>query len=332
MIGAGNQREGTWTIRVDVLRRMIGRIPNTIGHALSLIGMGLGLSLCVTAQDLTPRAYVITPTGSNAIILSFAYSTGGILLDPTIPIKDLNAQVQSPILSFYHSFGILSRSANVSVSAPYGYGHFEGSVLGSDRRISRSGVADSRIRLSVNLYGGPAMKLPDFMKHRERTIIGASITMVMPTGQYDPARLINPGANRWAFKPEVGFARRLGPWALDVYGGVWLFSTNSQFYPGTSARKQNPIASLEFHLGYYVRPKLWMSFDSNFWSGGSTVLNGVSNEDAARNSRVGGTVTVPMTRNQSLKFTASTGAVVRIGGNFTSLTGGWQYSWISKPK
>jgi hypothetical protein len=156
--------------------------------------------------------------------------------------------------------------------------------------------------------------------------------MVTPTGQYDPARLFNPGANRWAFKPEIGLARRIGRVALDAYGGVWLFSSNSQFYPGNSVRKQNPIASLEFHLGYYLRPRMWVSFDSNFWSGGSTTIEGVPNRDAARNSRIGGTAAIPITRHHSLKFTASRGAIVRVGGNFTTLTAGWQYSWLSKPK
>ena len=310
---------------------MVKHLPS-FGRLLRVIRIASGLSLCLTGQELTPRAYLITPTGSNAIILSFGYNTGGILLDPTIPITDLNAQFQTPVLSYYRSLGLFSRSANVSVSVPYGYGHFQGSVLGSDTRISRSGLADSRIRLSVNLHGGPAMKLPEFVKYRERTIIGASITMVTPTGQFDPAKLINPGANRWAFKPEVGFARRLGKWALDAYGGVWLFTTNSQFYPGTAVRKQNPIASVEFHLGYYFRPRLWASFDSNFWSGGSTVMNGVSNDDGARNSRLGATVAIPVSRHQSFKFTANRGAIVRVGGNFTTVTAGWQYSWIDRPR
>jgi len=300
--------------------------------ALILICAGLSLAQSVKAQDLTPRAYLITPTGSNAMVVSFAYNTGDVLLDPTIPITNLTAQFQVPILSYYHSFGFFGRSANVAVALPYGYGHFEGSVYDSATRISRSGLADSRVRFSVNLHGGPAMKLPDFVKYRERTIIGASITVVVPIGQYDPARLINPGANRWAFKPEIGFGRRRGHWALDAYAGTWIFSPNSQFFPGNTYRHQNPIASFEFHLGYYVKPKMWVSFDSNFWAGGSTVSNGVANNDAARNSRLGGTVAIPITRSQSLKFSASRGAVVRVGGNFTNLTAGWQYSWLSKPK
>src|SRR5262249_1576042 len=162
--------------------------------------------------------------------------------------------------SIYHSFGLFGRSANVAVSLPYGYGHFEGAVVGNQARVARSGLADGRIRFSVNFRGGPAMRLSEFVNYRERTLIGASLPAVVPSGQCDRARLINPGANRWAFKPELGVTRRWGKWAVDGYGGVWLFTTNPEFFPGTSVRHQNPIASAEFHLGYYVRPRMWMSF------------------------------------------------------------------------
>ena len=183
---------------------MSKRTCGMLAQLLTLTWLVMWLPFNATAQDLTPRAYVITPVRSNAVIFSYAYNSGEILLDPTIPIEDLNAQLHVPILSFYHSFNFFSRSANVAVAVPYGYGHFRGRVLGDDTRITRSGLADSRIRVSVNLLGGPAMTVPEFVKHRERVIIGASVTVVVPVGQYDPARLINPGANRWAVKPEIG--------------------------------------------------------------------------------------------------------------------------------
>jgi hypothetical protein len=249
-----------------------------------------------------------------------------------VPIEDLNGRVHVPIVSFYHSFNFFSRSANVAVSAPYGYGHFRGKVVGEEAQVTRSGFADTRIRVSVNLLGGPAMTVQQFVKHQERLVIGASVTLVVPVGQYDPARLINLGSNRWAAKPEIGFARRMGRWAFDAYAGAWMFRTNPKFFPGESIREQNLMPSLEFHLGYYLRPRMWASFDSNFWAGGSTVLNGTANTDSARNSRIGGTFAVPVTRHQSLKFSASRGAIVRVGGNFTTIAVGWSYSWVHLPK
>jgi len=272
---------------------------------------------------------VIAPVNTNAVVLSWVYNTGGILLDPTIPITDVQAQFQTPIVSLYRTFGFFGRSANVTASLPYAYGNFQGKVREMAGQISRSGLGDTRVRLSVNLYGGPAMELREYAKYHERIVVGASITMVAPSGQYDPAKLVNIGTNRWAFKPEMGLSRRWGRWALDAYVGAWLFTNNAQFFPGNSIRKQNPMPSGEFHFGYYVRPRLWVTFDSNLWLGGNTVVNGVENDDRARNSRVGGTASIPINRHQSFKFSASRGAAVRIGGNFTSISAGWQYSWIS---
>lgn len=40
----------------------------------------------VRAQDLAPRAYVITPLRSNAIILSYAYFNGSVLINGSAPI------------------------------------------------------------------------------------------------------------------------------------------------------------------------------------------------------------------------------------------------------
>ena len=249
------------------------------------IAVVAALALSATAQDLSPRAYVITPVGSNALSVSYAFNDGAILLDPTIPIEDLQGRFSVPILGYYRSFGLFGRSANVAVALPYGIGNFSGVVIGQPTSVYRSGLADGRVRVAVNLRGGRAMSVPEFIKYRERTVIGASLTIIVPTGQYDPARLINPGAHRVGFKPEVGLTRRLGKWAWDGYGGLWVFTENSSFFPGNSVRKQNLITSLEFHLGYYVRPRAWVSFDSNFWVGGNTVINGVENQDRARNSR-----------------------------------------------
>jgi hypothetical protein len=37
------------------------------------------------AQDLSPRAYIITPTHSNAIKLAYSYFDGGLNFNGTVP-------------------------------------------------------------------------------------------------------------------------------------------------------------------------------------------------------------------------------------------------------
>jgi hypothetical protein len=106
---------------------------------------------------------------------------------------------------------------------------------------------------------------------------------VAPTDQYDPQRLINYGANRWAFKPEFGYSRRLRHWVLDGHAGVWFYTRNPEFFsrnayvPIVQVQTQEPIMALEGRVSYDVKPRLWVSLDANFWFGGRTSLNGVQN-------------------------------------------------------
>ena len=60
----------------------------------------------------------------------------------------------------------------------------------------------------------------EFAHWKQKTLLGVSLKVIAPTGQYDGTKLINWVINRWAFKPELGYSRRLGNWLLDGYGGT----------------------------------------------------------------------------------------------------------------
>src|ERR1041385_4899539 len=283
----------------------------------------------ISAQDLIPRAYVITPIGANAVTFSSAYFNGPVFTDPTVPLTDFTASFFVEALSLYHSTSLLGRSANATVSLPYAVGNFRAKVSGTDTNVYRSGMADPRLRLSMNLYGGPAMRLTDMAAWREKTIVGVSLTLLIPAGQYDPGRLINPSLHRWALKPEVGFSHRWGHWSMDAYCGVWFSTENDRYFPGRSTRSQAPIEAGEVHVTYSLNPRFWTSADVNYWVGGRTTLNGTQNFDYHRNSRIGATAVIPIGQRQSLKFSYSSGARIAVGGNFQNVTAGWQYAWVS---
>jgi len=307
-------------------------------------GAGLFFSFCLAcivcqAQSLTPRAYVITPVQWNAFIVSYSFYDGSVLFDGAVPITGAKTMVNVPTFSYYHAFNFFGRSANITASLPYGVGHYQGRVIGVEREAYRSGLFDAEFRFSVNLKGGPAMTPEEFRSWRQKTLIGASLTMVTPTGQYDPTRLINWGSNRWGFKPEVGLSQRWGNWILDGYAGVWLYTTNPEFFshnrlfPGTMTQAQKPIGSVEAHVSYNIKrdPRFWVSLDGNYWYGGRTSLNGVENLTTLQaNSRIGATASIPISKRQSLKLSCSTGAIARFGGNYRNVSAAWQYSWIGR--
>jgi hypothetical protein len=291
------------------------------------------------AQDLAPRAYVITPLHSNAIVLTYSFYDGSINFNGALPVSDAKGRYSVPIVSYYHSFGLFGRSANIVAALPYGIGTFQGTVAGAGRSLYRSGLVDSVYRFSVNLKGGPAMAPQEFAKWHQKVLLGAGLKVIAPTGQYDPTKLINWGTNRWSFKPEFGYSQRWGKWVVDGYVGAWFFTTNHDFwsrnvyYPGTRSQSQKPIAAFEGHLSYDFKPRLWVSFDGNFWLGGNTSVNSIENPlSKQENSRLGGTAAVPITKHQSLKFGYSNGTYIRFGGNYQNVSVAWQYSWLRRPK
>ena len=306
-------------------------------HVIPIFAVWMVASaLLLPAQDLSPRAYVITPMHSNAIVLTWSFYDGGVNLNGSIPITGATGRYHVPIFSYYHSLSFFRRSANVTASLPYGVGNFQGDVLGTEKSVYRSGLLDLNVRFSVNLIGGPAMPVEKFAKWKQKTLLGASVKVVAPTGQYSPTKLVNWGINRWAFKPELGYSRLWSKWMLDAYAGVWFFASNPAF-PATPVplpQTEGPVGSFEGHLSRNLgKPRFWASLDGNFWFGGTTSLAGIQKPDTRQSSsRVGATLSVPVSTHQSLKFAYSKGTYVRFGGDYHNLQIAWQYAWIGWPK
>lgn len=299
------------------------------------------LSLCgassVMAQDLAPRAYFVNPLHSNAITLTWSFYHGDADFNGAVPIQGATGTYSVPVLSYYHSLNFFGRSANFTASLPYGVGNFRGTVVGAETHAYRSGLMDFSARFSVNLLGGRAMDLQQYAKWKQKRILGASVKILAPTGQYDPTKLINWSINRWAFKPELGYSEHWGNWVLDAYGGVWLYTENPRSFqlPFPAPQTQAPVGSLEGHFSYDFsevmgrRMRGWVSLDANFWWGGIASVFGIPNPSTRQtSSRLGGTISVPYTKHQSIKIAYSGSTYSRFGGNYQNLQVAWQYSWI----
>lgn len=286
------------------------------------------------AQDLSPRAYVITPVGTNVVVLSDSRFRGSLTFNASVPITGAQADINVPVVSYYHTLDFLGRTASLTLVQPYGVGDFQGTIAEVPRETHRSGLFDLSARFAVNLIGGPAMEPAEFSKWHQSVLFGTSLTVTAPTGQYDPMLLVNLGNNRWSFKWELGYSERWGNWILDGYGSVTYFTTNPEYfsnnmyYPGLRSQYEQPVGQIETHLSYDFQPRLWISLDANFWWGGATDINGIENRlTNQKNSRVGMTASVPLTAHQSIKVSFSDGAYVSYGGNYRSVSLAWQYTW-----
>src|SRR3954468_11732714 len=156
------------------------------------------------AQEMEPKAYSPSPVGANFFVASATRSTGAVLLDPTLPLTDVEATVHGYVAAVGHTFGLFGDLALVTAALPYATADFTGTLNQQAAATSRSGLADAQFKLSVNVIGNPAMSAREFARRRRGPIVGASVAVRAPTGQYYDTKLINIGNHRWAFKPEVG--------------------------------------------------------------------------------------------------------------------------------
>jgi hypothetical protein len=282
------------------------------------------------AQELEPRSYSPAPVGLNFALAGLVRSTGEVLTDPSVPIQDVEARLNAGVAGYGRTFGFFGHQASVLIAAPYVWGDISGNVFEEARSVTRSGLGDLKLRLSTNLIGGEALTPKEFMKRTPKTTLGASLSISAPTGQYDPTKLINIGTNRWAFKPEIGLTIPHDRWMFDMFAGVWLFTDNDEFFGGVH-RSQDPMPTLQWHVSYTIRPRAWVALDSTYYFGGETSADGVDAGDRKENSRVGLTLSLPVAKRHSLKFSYSRGATARLGSNFNSYGIAWQYSWFDKP-
>jgi hypothetical protein len=282
-------------------------------------------------QDLDPRAYARIPVGVTVVVAGFSYSDGGVVTDATLPVEDLSAKIAAPSLGVVRSFGLLGRTAQVSAALPYAWGEATAIIAGDPQSTTRSGLSDMRLRFSWLLLGAPAATLGEIVKAPRKTILGVSIGITVPTGQYFPEKLINLGTSRWAFKTELALSQPVGKkWLIDFYSGIWLFTKNDAYYPGSSVRTQNPLGSFQGHISYNFQPLMWIALDGTFYTGGNSSIDGVDKDDRQSNSRIGATFVLPIGKRHSIKFAYSRGAIIRSGADFTTISAGWQTTFFGK--
>jgi len=278
------------------------------------------------AQDAEPRSYTNTPVGLNFLIAGYLYSEGKIAFDPSSSITDAQFHSHTGVLAYARSLDVGGKSAKFDVILPYSSFSAHGVVDGQPRTREMSGLGDPRFRLSINLFGAPALSVKEFTNYQQDLIIGVSLQVSAPLGQYDNTKLLNLGNNRWSFRPELGMSKAWGPWTLEVAPSVTFFTDNTDFFNG-STFAQAPIYLVQGHIIYNFESGMWVSLDGTFFTGGRTTLNGVRGDNEQTNTRTGLTVALPVDRFNSIKLNASTGISTRTGSEFSVFGVAWQYRW-----
>jgi hypothetical protein len=304
-------------------RRRVGSVSLLVTGVMVIIVLAAGAT--VEAQDLEPRAYANAPVGLNFLMLGYGYSQGDVAFDSSAPIEDAKLTVHGAILAYVRALDVWGRAGKLDVVLPYGWVSGKATVGGQPREREVSGLGDPRVRFSVLLYGAPALSLPEFARYTPDLIVGASLAVTAPLGQYDSDKLVNLGTNRWSVKPELGISKTLGSFTLELDTSVTFYTANDDFLGGRTL-KRDPVYAVQGHAIYQTRWGGWAAVDATYFAGGRTTIDRERGEPL-QSVRLGATIAIPLDRRNSVKLHGSTGAISRVGGKFDTVGFAWQYRW-----
>jgi hypothetical protein len=308
-----------------VILRGIREVIERSAAVVAMVAL-LFVARSALAGEIEPRSYVNTPVGINFLLAGYAYSEGGLSTSGSSPIKDAQLQMHTGVLAYARTLDVWGKSGKFDVILPYSQLSGTAMVAGQTRERNVSGLNDPLFRFSVNFYGSPALSLKEFADYQQDLIIGASIQVSAPLGQYDQDKLVNLGNNRWFVKPDIGISKAWGPFALELSTGVLVFSKNDNYFGGKTL-EQDPVYSTQLHATYNFSGGVWAALSGTCDYGGRTTIDGVRSDDFENNWRVGATLALPVNRNNSIKLFASTGVQTIAGTDFKLVGIVWQYRW-----
>jgi hypothetical protein len=294
---------------------------------MRLLALLLLAPALAATQTMDPRAYANVPVGLNFLLAGYAYSQGELALEGAVPLQDGRTRVHALPIAYVRSLDVFGNSGNIALMLPLvdltATGTFDG-VTQARRDIS--GLADPTLRLAVNFYGAPALRPAEFRAWRQDLIVGASLALTAPFGQYDPDRLINIGTNRWSIKPELGVSQALGAWTVELAANGTWFTRNDEFFKGNT-RSQEPIYSVQTHVTRQLGRGAWGAFSLTYYDGGRNSINGVEREQRVGGSRLGLTLSLPVNRQNAIRLSAHKGVYARSGSDFEGAAILWQHAW-----
>ncbi|RPH41972.1 MAG: transporter [Planctomycetota bacterium] len=246
----------------------------------------LCLAAPMFAQDMEPRRWTHLPVGTNAADLTYVYTTGDIHVEPALQIEDAELDLHSGTPAYHRYFGLGDMTARADVQLPIQSGRWHGLLAGVPRTVTRDGLGDPRVRLSLNFAGAPALEAEPFQEyirnHDVRTTAGVGLAVRLPFGEYDDDKLINLGDHRFEFQTQMGVVHTRGPWSFELTGSLFLFTENDDFFNGNRLEK-DPLYAIQGHVVRTFDGGFWVSAGASYGWGGETEINGVGNDDIRSN-------------------------------------------------
>jgi len=294
-----NSLDSTYEIREYKWNIMLSKIASLILLVVTV------LSNQVIAKDLEPRRWTPLPLGTSVVALGIGHTMGDLYFDPVMEVSDAEVEINTVVLAYIRSFSLADRLARFDVRIPHQSASWEGFLSGEPANIKRVGFSDPRFRLSINLLGAPAVGSTNMREYKvarpSNTIIGASIAVSVPWGEYFDDKLLNLGKNRYSIRPQIGAIHTDGLWSYELTSSVFYFTDNKDFYADRK-RGQKPLYATQAHLIRTFGPGLWGSLSAGYAWGGESKIDGIDKDDKRKDFLSAVSFGFPVSKTQSLKL------------------------------
>jgi hypothetical protein len=281
----------------------------------------------VYAQFTDPRNYENSPVGINELELSYAYAHSNTSIDPSIVIGGARLNLNQGTIGYTRYFGFFHRMGWIESAVPIA--GLNGSISGTNLTKAITGAGDSSYGAAMLLKGGPALSVEEFTNYRPTTTVGVSLTVTAPTGLYSSDKILNLGADRWSFDPEIAVSYPFGAqqkWALDAYANSAFYTDNTS-YRGSQILRQEALPGLEGHMSYSFLDSVVSSLDARYSFRGDTYVNRVDQNSAQKNFILGSEVIVSLNARNTLTLTVAKALVHQNGPAITGFSVKYDYYW-----
>lgn len=235
----------------------------------------------------------------------FAHSEADISFDPVLRIENGQMDLHTWVAKYLRTFSLFNKSARIHLLQGYQEGRWTGLLNGVPTTVRRSGWADTRLGFAINLYGAPPLEGKEYAAYRAaldtETIVGAGLSLQLPTGDYMDDKLINLGTNRYTFRPRFGVVHTRGKWSAEVTGVIELYTDNRDFFNGKTLENA-PLYVIHGHLIHTFRPGLWAGVSAGYDYGGRSTIDGVEKEDRRQNVGWSLSFGFPVSRHLGVKL------------------------------
>lgn len=266
--------------------------------------------------------------GINFLVTGYNYSSGALAIDPSLPIKDPKINLNIGFLAYATTYNLFGKSAKFNLAIPLM--NIDGSAKTDDGDTltkNVTGLGDIKAKISINLFGAPALSFQEFRNYKQDLIIGTSLQVTAPTGKYEKEKLINISANRYAAKLGAGASKALNNFTFELLADAEFYTENKTFKT-TLTRKQEAVYSTQAHMIYNIQKGMWAALNANYYWGGIVKEDGQIASQSLKNSRYGFVFAMPINKQNSIKINGSSGISTRTGTDFDSIAIAWQYRWF----